>query len=270
MFLLKKHAIASQVISSIDLLDYQIPIKIENELLIVLIYWQRFTEAPPEFVHAPIGEDLTPDAEYEFQVCYNNKILHSVLLARHIEDNVRKSSSDVWNEFAALPEFAAYQNCFSAVKEWVDEMYDQISSDFTPPVKWKSEYTLYKYFWVLFPDTIYQYRAEWLGSQSLDMYIPSIHTTVEYQGKQHYEPVAMFGGEETLADNQYRDAVKHDKCMEHGINLCYWEYKTKIRFKTILSFLDYANIPCPDLKMCLRRDIPFPVSKLFEAAEDKK
>lgn len=272
MFLLRNHVVVSQVINSYDMLDYQIPIKTENELLIVLVYWRRFTGVPLQCVHEPIGKDLTPGDEYEFEVCCHNTILHTISLARYIEGLVKKSGMDCWNEFIMLPDYKTYQNCFAIIERWVDIMYEQISTsrEFALPVKWKSEYTLYKYFQVLFPDTIYQYHADWLDLQSLDMYIPSIHTAVEYQGKQHYEPVEIFGGEEKLADNQYRDAVKHDKCRSHGINLCYWEYTTKIRFKTILSFLDYAKIPRPDLVKSLNRDTPFVAMELFASAVDGK
>lgn len=43
-------------------------------------------------------------------------------------------------------------------------------------------------------DAIYQYRTQWLGAQSLDVFIPSLNIGIEYQGRQHYEAIEYFGG----------------------------------------------------------------------------
>ena len=56
--------------------------------------------------------------------------------------------------------------------------------------KWKHELSLFHAVRGLYPDTLYQYRPDWLGRQSLDLYIPSLSTAIEYQGVQHYLPVA--------------------------------------------------------------------------------
>ena len=54
----------------------------------------------------------------------------------------------------------------------------------------------------LYPDTLYQYRPQWLGRQSLDLYIPSLMTAIEHQGVQHYLPVPFFGGKDALERRQ--------------------------------------------------------------------
>lgn len=55
-----------------------------------------------------------------------------------------------------------------------------------------SELTLYKIIKDIFKDAIYQYRTEWLGRQSIDIYIPSKKIAFEYQGEQHYNPIGIF------------------------------------------------------------------------------
>lgn len=57
--------------------------------------------------------------------------------------------------------------------------------------KWKHELSLFHAVRNRYPDTLYQYRPDWLGRQSLDLYIPSIRTAIEYQGIQHFLPVAF-------------------------------------------------------------------------------
>ena len=70
--------------------------------------------------------------------------------------------------------------------------------------KWKHELSLFHAVRKRHPDTLYQYRPDWLGRQSLDLYVPSLRTAIEYQGVQHYIPVEFFGGEEALAQRQVR------------------------------------------------------------------
>ena len=90
--------------------------------------------------------------------------------------------------------------------------------------KWKHELSLFHAVRSLYPDTLYQYRPDWLGRQSLDLYIPSIRTAIEYQGLQHFLPVAFFGGEEALVQRQELDKQKKRLCEENQIRLIEWPY----------------------------------------------
>ena len=62
---------------------------------------------------------------------------------------------------------------------------------------WLSEANLLKIVRDIFPheDVFHQASPKWLGKQRLDIYIPTFKVAIEYQGKQHYEPVEYFGGE---------------------------------------------------------------------------
>ena len=66
---------------------------------------------------------------------------------------------------------------------------------------------------------IEQYKAQWLGLQTLDFFIPSLRIGIECQGLQHYEPVEKFGGEDTFKRQLERDACKRRKCSENNIHL---------------------------------------------------
>ena len=92
--------------------------------------------------------------------------------------------------------------------------------------KWKHELTLFEMIRKRYPDTLYQYRPDWLGRQSLDLYIPSLRTAIEYQGIQHYHPVEFFGGEEALAKRQELDQIKKRLCEENHVRLIEWSYRT--------------------------------------------
>jgi hypothetical protein len=59
----------------------------------------------------------------------------------------------------------------------------------------------------------------WLGRQHLDIWMPEYNIAVEYHGRQHYEPIEFFGGEDGFIKTQERDRRKIALCKEHGVKL---------------------------------------------------
>lgn len=55
--------------------------------------------------------------------------------------------------------------------------------------------------------------------QFLDFYIPDLKVAIEYNGKQHYEPIVKFGGDIALQRTQELDKAKRSYCKEKGITL---------------------------------------------------
>ena len=103
--------------------------------------------------------------------------------------------------------------------------------------KWKHELSLFHAVRRLYPDTLYQYRPDWLGRQSLDLYIPSLRTAIEYQGIQHYLPVEFFGGEEALAQRRDLDRVKKELCTANSVQLIEWPYSVDPTEKNVKEML---------------------------------
>ena len=103
--------------------------------------------------------------------------------------------------------------------------------------KWKHELSLFHAVRKRYPDTLYQYRPDWLGRQSLDLYIPSLRTAIEYQGIQHYIPVGFFGGEEALMQRKELDRQKKALCDENHVRLIEWPYSMEPDDGTILKAL---------------------------------
>jgi hypothetical protein len=81
---------------------------------------------------------------------------------------------------------------------------------------------------------------KWLGLQHLDIYIPSLNIGIEYQGKQHMEPVAFFGGLEAFNKSLERDRRKKRLCDENGLELFYVYPETDTN-KFIFELLNYIK-----------------------------
>ena len=99
--------------------------------------------------------------------------------------------------------------------------------------KWKHELSLFHAIRRKYPDTLYQYRPDWLGRQSLDLYIPSLKTAIEYQGIQHYLPIEFFGGEEALSLRRELDQRKKELYKENDVRLIAWPYDIEPTDKNI-------------------------------------
>ena len=71
-----------------------------------------------------------------------------------------------------------------------------------------------------------QKRFGWLGSQSLDFYLPEYNIAIECQGIQHYKPVSFgskrYNGEEMLELNRKRDEKKRMLCESNNIKIFYF------------------------------------------------
>ena len=64
----------------------------------------------------------------------------------------------------------------------------------------------------------------------------------EYQGKQHFEPVEIFGGEENFKKGQERDKIKKELSEKNGIKLIYVNYWEDITTNLIKEKLKDNNI----------------------------
>ena len=62
---------------------------------------------------------------------------------------------------------------------------------------------------------------------SYDFYLPTYNILIEYQGRQHYEPVEAFGGQKYFDIQQEHDRRKRQYAKDHGIKLleiAYWDF----------------------------------------------
>ena len=110
------------------------------------------------------------------------------------------------------------------VKKLAKDAENQLRTELGVPLigeGWVSETALYKRLAEEFPETpvIHHGSPPWLGRQHLDIWFPDWRIAVEYHGKQHFEPVEFFGGEEAFMETRKRDERKAGLCREHRVRL---------------------------------------------------
>ncbi|MDA3905119.1 MAG: hypothetical protein PF484_03500 [Bacteroidales bacterium] len=100
---------------------------------------------------------------------------------------------------------------------------------------WTNETLLYQLVSEILPnEEIYRhYRPDFLDFLELDIYIPNIKVGIEYQGKQHFEPIEHFGGLKSFEKLIERDKKKKILCEENNIELIYFIHNEKLNTESV-------------------------------------
>ena len=114
-----------------------------------------------------------------------------------------------------------------------------------PDNRWVSELLVYNIVRKIYKDNkvIYQHRPYFLrspkgGQMSYDVFICGLNVAIEYQGKQHYEPIDYFGGKGAFEELKVRDRVKKELSDKNGIKLVYISYQEEITKELIKKRID--------------------------------
>ena len=57
-----------------------------------------------------------------------------------------------------------------------------------------------------------------------DFYLPDYNCCIEYDGRQHFQAIEYWGGEEVFQLTQFHDQIKNDYCKENNIRLIRIKY----------------------------------------------
>jgi hypothetical protein len=98
--------------------------------------------------------------------------------------------------------------------------------------KWKTEIKLLELVRKIYPKytVIHQYEIDHLRA---DIYIEELNLVIEYQGEQHFKPIAFMGGEEGLKKTQARDKEKVELCNYYNLGIVYFDYKDDLNEKMV-------------------------------------
>lgn len=70
---------------------------------------------------------------------------------------------------------------------------------------------------------------------SYDIFIPKFNIAIEYQGRQHFEPIDFFGGETGYQQTRMRDLEKKKISVENGVKLTYINYWEDITNRLVIE-----------------------------------
>jgi hypothetical protein len=102
---------------------------------------------------------------------------------------------------------------------------------------WVSEMLMFRLIQQRFPDAELRAQPDWLKPQHLDCYVSSMKLGFEFQGQQHFEPVAVFGGEQGLVQTQQRDRLKAKSCRDNGVTLIRWAHHEALNTDVLVAKL---------------------------------
>lgn len=79
---------------------------------------------------------------------------------------------------------------------------------------------------------------------SFDFYLPDYNILIEYDGKQHFEPVEYLGGQKRFEEQQQRDNFKNNWCKENNILLIRIPYydKDKINIQYFNDIIENIHV----------------------------
>lgn len=260
LYLLREHEVHYEIISEYGMQQYQIPIKADNQALILLVCGEHWIIPSTNLYRSEvIGLSAIPgDENYIADRC---EILSLIAETRQlIREHIGVSEAST-----------KFSDALSMVLEWVrrntDLAYKQYKKEAAYKSIWKSEFRLYQLVKLLLPDAVYQYRPIWLEGQSLDIYLPSLAVGIEYQGEQHYIASDYYGGDEGLVKNQERDWRKCKKCKEMGVELLEWRYDIIVTFSNVIDFIN-KHLPDVDTRDAviaenIEQGLPFKIGDLL-------
>lgn len=163
-------------------------------------------------------------------------LLKSLLHKKKLEDK-KKLRKKLFQEIADKEKL--FNNYIREASNYYREKFD------LPLIgeKWISETTLFKLIKQIYKDkeVVFHSRPNWLQGLELDIYIPEERLAIEYMGKQHYEPVSFFGGEESFLSLVERDKRKKDICIKNDIVLIHFDYRMAVSKESILKLIQFTH-----------------------------
>lgn len=101
--------------------------------------------------------------------------------------------------------------------------------------KSKGEIDINKYLEINKIDYQKEFMFPDLPNRRFDFFLPEYNMCIEFDGKQHFESIKFFGGEENLIKTQIRDKEKNNYCIKNNIKLIRIPYTEYLNLNKILD-----------------------------------
>lgn len=139
----------------------------------------------------------------------------------------------------------AYRNNWSYDQTYVEpiklrynQVFTKLNLNGSIEMRFKGEKDLLNLLATIYPDVLFQNHPDWLKPQSLDFFIPSLNTAIEFQGGEHYRPMNQTAKALTIFEHQVEnDRRKELLCKQYGIRLIVWKYDLPITKNNLENLL---------------------------------
>lgn len=174
-------------------------------------------------------KDVSEKTKYVNKLCIAEHDLKYFWISKYVKNNVLDVGAEIFKD--------VHNGKYKDV-----ERFEYL----IPENKWKSEQLVYELTEKLYKrqNVLYQYRPFFLrsdkGQMSYDVFICGLNVAIEYQGKQHFEPVEIFGGEEHFKEQVNRDKLKKELSDLNGVSLIYINYWEDISTNLIREKVELA------------------------------
>lgn len=136
--------------------------------------------------------------------------------------------------------FELWKNYDLTVTEKANDEYEELKKDGKIFACSIAEMRLFLLTQYLYGDAVHRYTAEWLEDLSLDIYIPSLNTAIEYNGMS-YDIMKKAFGEEYTNKTKIRNERKKLLCKKQGVALYVWEGNTPIEISNFNKVVNLNN-----------------------------
>lgn len=102
-------------------------------------------------------------------------------------------------------------------------------------VHWYHEFLLYLLVKYIYPDTLFQYSPEFLNGMIYDIYVPSIHLAIEYQGQHHFFDIKHHSL--TAEEVKERDKNKKEMSIKNNVTLIQWPFDQNIELSYLIKVI---------------------------------
>lgn len=151
-----------------------------------------------------------------------------------LEEHLKYSVVEKYSKIIGVENYYYADNILKKANAGEYDNFDK-ATYLRPIKKWISEELVFNITKKIFKNhkVIHQHRPFFLkspkgGQMSYDVFISKLNIAIEYQGKQHFEPVEYFGGEKAFEELKIRDNEKLRLSNEHGVRLVYINYWEEI------------------------------------------
>jgi very-short-patch-repair endonuclease len=166
-----------------------------------------------------IGKWNTDLLIYEFKKVHENKFNYSKINFENIEKKVEIICEKHGSFYQNIHKHLNGQGCKLCLSKSKGEEYVEMWLNLLK-IKYIREY---KFKGCKYKKPLY-----------FDFYLPNNNMCIEFDGKQHYQPIKRFGGDESFELSKTRDSVKNKWCFDNKINLLRIKYDEINKIKYIL------------------------------------